>query len=91
MGLKVKKFNAEIEAFKKQITNLSKPTAPFSELRQGTNENTVLVCKIMSCFAIGADPVPVSFIVADAEGDLLALSIYHVNADVYSIMKVLLV
>jgi hypothetical protein len=42
----------------------------------------------MSCFAIGSDPVPVSFIVADPTGALRALSIYHVNSEVYTLMKV---
>jgi len=88
VGLKVKKFNSEIAKLHKWIANLSKPALTFNELQIGPNKNVVLSCKIMACYAMGSDPVPVSFVVADQEGTLMGLSIYHVSVDVYSIMKV---
>jgi len=89
VGLKLKKFHAEIEKLQKAITgDPGKAATPLTALKEGPNENAVLLCKIMACYAIGSDPVPVSFIVSDQAGTLMALSIYHVNAEVYSIMKV---
>lgn len=88
VGLKVKKFNSEIAKLQKWITNLTKPAMTFGGLQIGPNEDVVLSCKIMACYAMGSDPVPVSFVVADQEGTLMGLSIYHVSVDVYSIMKV---
>ena len=59
VGLKVKKFNTEIEKLQAWTASLSKPTVAFDALKHGPNENAMLSCKIMSCFAIGSDPVPV--------------------------------
>jgi len=84
--LKQKRFNAEIVKLQKEIAMMD--TTALSTLEEGTNQGTY-VCKIMACFGISADPVPVSFIIVDGKGTLMALSIYHVNAECtyYSVMK----
>lgn len=88
VGLKVKKFNAEVEKLQHTTKAKSIKSVPLSSLKAGSNQGAVLVCRIMAIHGISSDPVPVSFVVADQDGTLMALSIYHVNAEVYHVMKV---
>jgi len=89
VGMKPKKFSVEIEKLQKAISGTpSKATRPLAMLQYGPNDTAVCLCKILACYAIGEDPVPVSFIITDQDGTLVAMSVYHVNAEVYRIMKV---